>query len=206
MSISACSPNSAVVPAVRSFASSASPCDITGFWYFHGACKTFYVDGKGKTLRLRHYRGMSLTLALLPNVPVKSSQFVAGIGTSDTDITGTYHGASFPLYGSIDCVDLDNTKTACVGKAFLYMFMDNASPRPVGFNADPGFTIVSKSGYPGTRCQLNSLTVTSSGQLAWVRFPILGRVVHQSVKFKPWTAALLLRPDYKAVFAFSCGR
>jgi len=180
-----------------------SPCDIAGFWYFHGSCTTFSIGPKGLTVRLAAYRGLSLQQSFPTNFTTKTDAFVTGDGTSDADITGTFETKAFPVYGSIGCASIFGGPMPCPGKALLYTVIENAGSVTIGFNATPGFTITNPGSFHGTNCQVILLKETSGG-FVWLRLDSYGKLKQNTLTFKPLTAAVQYAPHSKAVFSFIC--
>ena len=149
-----------------------SPCNISGFWYFRGLCAAFYMAKAGGTVALKPFLGVGVTLGFQKNNAPAKTTFIAGDGTSLKNITGTFKGKKFPLYGSIGCVDYYGKATKCTGKALVYFVMINATTTTVKFSGVPSVT-VSAATFPGKTCRQNALVPSGNTYVwGWVPSPV----------------------------------
>jgi hypothetical protein len=218
LAVAGCSGGTNILPQARGFmsvvddseignnvvAQAVSPCKIAGFWYFSGSCKAFYVNKNGATVNLPRYKTFAVSTQLGTSFASAQRRFVAGSGTSDQDITGSFLKSTFPAYGSVACHNVNGQTVSCPGQAFLYVMMENDSSQTIGFNGTPKFTVTTSRGYPGTHCQLIDLAYSTATGFSWLRLPVLGKLSASTLTFKPWTSALDFPPGQKAVFGFAC--
>jgi hypothetical protein len=181
----------------------ASKCKIPGFWYFKGSCVEF--DMTAGPLALAPYKGLTTKVNFPPSNAPPQTPFIVGEGTNATDITGTYGGKKFPLFGSISCLNtMGQTVTCPVAADFLYLIIINASPTTdVRFNATPAVTVTSAAGFPGKKCGSAVLEISGS-TLAYVLVPKRAKLVGGTEKFPPFTVPLTIPHANFLVFGFYC--
>jgi hypothetical protein len=136
-------------------ANAASPCNVgKSFWYFRGTCVEAKIKSSPNKLILAPYKGLKLTLGF-PKSDAANAVFLVGDGTSSADITGQFvtktAKTKFIDYGTVPCVNLKGKETKCVGKAFLYVLLANASSSTVDFPNLPTATITTSGQFPGTK-------------------------------------------------------
>ena len=136
-------------------ANAASPCNVgKKFWYFKGTCVDAKIKSSPNKLVLAPYKGLKLTLGF-PKSNAANAAFLIGDGTSSADITGVFvtktAKTKFIDYGTVPCVDAKGNPTKCVGKAFLYVLLANASSSTVNFANLPTATITTSGQFPGTK-------------------------------------------------------
>jgi hypothetical protein len=136
----------------------ASPCNIKGFWYFHGACKTATLTSRGNRTSLPAYRGMAVSIALGANNAKGSVKFIIGDATGNKDITGTYKGMPFPPYGTRTC----QKGQKCTGKSAIYLEAFNMSRAAISISA-PSQIVFASAHFPGKTCMLSLLESKPAG-------------------------------------------
>ncbi|HTA37454.1 MAG TPA: hypothetical protein VK760_00175 [Candidatus Acidoferrales bacterium] len=189
-------------PLVRT-ANASSPCDISGFWYFHGSCEAIRMKPKGVSVALRRYNGLTLKESFSKNFATEDPAFVIGEGTSAHDITGLNGGQTFPVYGSVACSSLSGDAVTCPGRAVLYNVIENAGSETVVFNATPLFEITKSPGFTAAKCQVVQLRRTGT-RFVWLRLPIYGHPNGTKLTFKPWAVVLGFSAKTSGVFGFVC--
>ncbi len=149
-----------------------SPCDV-GIWFFTGSCVKATIKSSPTKVALKPFKSYALSLSFAKS-NVKNATFLIGDGTGSKDITGTFNGAKFPNYGSIPCASTKGKVVKCTGKAFLYLFVANASSGTVTFPSIPGASITTTGTFPGTKsCSaiLISIDTKSGKPNAWILLP-----------------------------------
>jgi hypothetical protein len=149
-----------------------SPCDV-GIWFFAGSCVAATIKSSPTKVALKPFKTYALSLSF-PKSNAKNASFLLGVGTSSKDITGKFDGVKFPDYGSIPCATAKGKVVKCPGKAFLYLFVANASSGTVTFPSIPGASITTTGTFPGTKsCSAVSIHInsTSGKPDAWVLLP-----------------------------------
>jgi hypothetical protein len=184
-----------------------SPCDIKGFWYFKGSCVLGAITAAGGKLPLKAYKGITVTLAVPKSNAAKGTDFLVGDGTSSTDITGTFQGTKFINFGKVPCVSITTFKTVkCVGTAFLYTLVANASKATVVLKSLPGATLLSAK-FPGSKsCSAAQIAFTSSGVPGgWFLLPGSGKPAKGSVTIPGYAAKpFSMAANSFTVLAFTC--
>lgn len=180
-----------------------SPCAIPGAWYFHGSCRTFYMNRDGSGVTLTAYKGLTLLQHYGRNSAQPHDAYATGDGTSDKDIARKDGGAIFPLYGTTKCVNQVFQYTPCVGKAFSYSFLQNRSTTTLLLTATPKLRITNTNPYPGRTCTFANLGYTAN-QWLWMIIPVTGRPRNGVLTLQPWPSAPTLDPGHFFVFAYAC--
>ena len=137
------------------------------------------------------------------NGTVQSVEFDPGSG----NITGTFKSTKFPDYGTVPCVTLAGKTTKCIGKAFLYLLVANASQSAsVTFSGLPSATITNTGKFPGTKqCGVAGLGFDSSGIPAgWFLLPSNAKPTGNKVVFPAQTSAFKFDPGSFTVLGFTC--
>ena len=132
-----------------------SPCNLgKKIWYFKGTCVNAKIKSSPNKLILAPYKGLKLTLGF-PKSDAANAVFLVGDGTSSADITGVFvtktAKTKFIDYGTVPCVTSAFKPAKCNGKAFLYVFLANASSSAVNFPNLPTATITTSGQFPGTK-------------------------------------------------------
>jgi hypothetical protein len=217
--IAACAGAPAVVPGAHSasefavlFATrhQAAKCTIQSGWTFIGPCHDITLGAyHGTTVRFPVYRRLRVT-ARFGTVSLKAgAPLDVALGTSDSDITGTFVGTPFPEYGtSGGCWGSPGRATPCRGQAFLY-FLLLATNTSIGFNDTPFFSITDAATFPGAKCEEAMLTYTGSTKAGtfkwiWAEMHIYAKPRNGALKFKtsPW--GLNIPAAGFEVIAFHC--
>lgn len=123
----------------------ASPCKISGFFYFHGSCLKKRLPAAGATFALAKYKGLTLALTIPKNSGQGKVSITMGDATGQGDITGQVNGQSFSAYPN-PCA-----KSSCPGTAFMYFFFDS-SVKVAKVTGDSSLKITNAGKYPGTTC------------------------------------------------------
>lgn len=214
--LAACSAGDAGVPMAHEVAmrvvhtgsvqsQSTSPCDIPNGWYFKGPCQQFSLPYTGKTLHFPVYHGVTL-MVRFGITSVNGRDFVVGMGTNDSNITGKDFDSVFPMYGTSEgCVDLNFNTVKCRGKAVLYVLLRNPdSTFGAGIPDSPLFRLTKKSAFHGTKCQMAMLVYRGSSNWQWLELPVHAKPRTGVVTFKPYHWILSLEPGYFQPVAFHC--
>jgi hypothetical protein len=161
----------------------ASPCNV-GIWYFKASCVAATIKSSPNKVALQAYETYALTLSF-PKSNAKNAEFLLGLGTSSKDISGSFDGAKFPDYGTLPCITLKGKTTKCPGKAFLYLFIANASAGTVTFPSIPGASVTTTGAFPGAKScsailmHMNSATKPTPD--AWILLPGSAKPVGKTV-------------------------
>lgn len=176
---------------------------LPGGWRFGGSCVQKDVNPSGDIYSLDVYKGIKATMILPTNNAGKNDLFVVAEGTSDKDITGTYAGKKFPVFGSLPCYESSTGKRiACYGKPLVYVLFYNKSDASVTFDNKTGLRFnISAAKFPGKVCQIAGL----DGVKAWYEYQVYGTVKDgkSTYDFDP-QGALVFNPNVFELFAFSC--
>ena len=187
--------------------SSSSACAIANNgWYFRGPCKEVVVPYTGKSLTFPSYRGLTLNMHIGANT-VDSGKFVFGFGTSDTNITGTVFGHTFPEYGTVGCLDPQAQSVPCKGKGFLYVLFYNPPDQLAsGIRDYPMFRISNTGEFPGTQCHEDNIEWNSKNrQWLWMDQGISATPQNGSVTFKAHANWIItFEPGSFEVVGFHC--
>ena len=159
-------------------ANATDPCETLskdGIWYFHGPCLAQDVKKTSTTYKLKAYKGIAQTLkypALSASLPANST-LITGEGTGSSDITGTFTGTKFPLYGAkgVPCVNGSGSSGSCVGTALVYDLLANATANNAMFTGSPSIALVARSLKHDRSCVLNQLIQRGAGW-AWEVTPV----------------------------------
>jgi hypothetical protein len=185
-----------------------NPCKTVssaGFWFFKGSCVAGNVKPKSTTFKLKSYKGITQTLSfgtVKGSVP-PATTFVVGDGTSDKDITGTFENYKFPIYGTVQCWNQNNSQTACVGKAIVYDLVVNASQTTVSWVATPSIAITAPAALAHKkRCTLNQMT--PEGGLIYFVSSVTGKVKNGKVVLPHLKTTFALGGQIATVLAISC--
>ena len=212
VALAACAGQNAVPsagPGFSPYATAASPCNISGIWYFAGACAKKQMPSGGATYRLLPvFDGIRLYIQFPQNNAPKNDTFVIGAGTSDANITGTFDGIAFPLYGSkgYPCYRYNTTtKTPCVGKGLVYAAIVNKGKAAVTFQKTPSVTIIASKFY-GTKCTLDQLVDNGNGViLGWEITPLSAAPSRKKLVIPSASIPLVIAQGQKFyTFAISC--
>ena len=127
-----------------SISRTTSPCAITGYFYFHGACLKQKLPAAGATFKLATYKGLTLSLAFPKNTG-RGVEITVGDATGKGDVTGQVNGKNFSAYPT-PCA-----KSACPGTGFMYYFIESAVDIK-RFTGPTTLTITNTGTYPGKTC------------------------------------------------------
>ena len=125
----------------------ASPCEISGFFYFHGSCLKKTLPATGATFALAKYKGLTLALTIPKNSGQGKVTITMGDATGQGDITGKTNGRSFSAYPT-PCA-----KSSCPGTAFMYFFFDS-SVKVAEIKGYSTLKITDAGKYPGKACYI----------------------------------------------------
>lgn len=131
--------------------SSASPCNVPDYYYFHGACVSGKLPAAGETLRLNEYRGITYTDTVPKNNGDGTATLTLGDATGRGDITSN-NGSPFPKYPKA-CAE-----SSCRGTAFWYGLVNVKTKAVIKTQGKSTFTFVDNKPYPGNTCQEAGLT------------------------------------------------
>ena len=155
---------------------------------------------------LDQYRGITLTMTWPGDSPPQSkNNFVTGDAIGKGDITGTYNGTVFPLYGTVGCINESFQKTRCIGTAFLYSITANATSFEIGWGHGPKFVITNTKAYPGSTCQ--NIGLLYSPQLKkwfWQIWPTSGKPVSNTLTIPYWDNPLSIPSDGTLIVGVMC--
>jgi hypothetical protein len=186
--------------------SATDPCktlSTEGLWYFHGPCILENVKKSGTTFALKKLAGITQTVklqAVSGSAPANTG-IVTAEGTGKSDITGTFSGRTFPLYGS-DCVNTSSSATACAGKAIVYDILVNISENDVTFTGSPLITLTAPTPLKHKKkCTLNQWNGTGSEYLVT---PVTGNVKKGKVTLPVFASPFHLNGHTIDTFAISC--
>jgi hypothetical protein len=186
--------------------SATDPCktlSTEGLWFFHGPCILESVKKSGTTYALKALAGITQTVklqAVSGSVPANTGVVTAeGIGKSD--ITGTFSGKTFPLYGS-DCVNASSSATTCTGKAIVYDILVNISANSVTFTGSPSITLTAPTPLKHKKkCTLNQWNGVGSQYLVT---PVTGNIKKGKVTLPVYPSSFHLNTHTVDTFAISC--
>lgn len=186
-------------------ANAASPCKIKGFWYFKGTCVAAKIKSSPGKLTLTAYKGLTLTLGFTKS-NAANAVFLLGEGTSSADITGAFAKTKFPDYGTVPCVTTAGKTAKCIGKAFLYLLVANASTVAVTFQSLPSATITTTGAFPGTKkCGVAGMGFSSTGIPAgWFLLPANAKPAGTKVAFPAAKGSFSFNPQTFTVLGFTC--
>jgi hypothetical protein len=139
----------------------ASPCKISGFFYFQGSCLKKTLPAAGATFALAKYKGLTLALTIPQNSGRGKVTITMGDATGQGDITGQVNGQSFSAYPN-PCA-----KSSCPGTAFMYFFVDS-SVNVAKIKGNSTLKITNAGNYPGKACYIAADRFTAP--VGW--FPI----------------------------------
>lgn len=157
-----------------------NPCQALskqGLWYFHGSCLQEGVKAKATSFRLKPYKGITQTVRFpaYNGTVASGAKLVVGEGTNAKDITGTFQGSRFPLYGKVPCVNQYGSSAACAGKAVIYDMFVNATSNGLNWSGSPAITLASgKALKRATTCTLNQMI--SQGGFSYQITPVTGTI------------------------------
>lgn len=203
-------PSNPGIPFAGTMAPSATnPCatlDKEGTWYFHGPCIAENVKQSATIFKLKSYRSVTQILkypAVSGKAPAKTA-FVTGEATGKKDVTGTFQGTKFPLYGSSSgpCVGNYGSAQACSGKAVVYDLMVNAGTTNVSFVGSPSITLTGKVLRHKTTCTLNQLI--RAGGWAYQATPVTATIAKGKVQLPQFPNTYNMDTHTVYVFAISC--
>ncbi|HTA40716.1 MAG TPA: hypothetical protein VK760_16660, partial [Candidatus Acidoferrales bacterium] len=162
------------------------------------------IHPHGARITFATYHGLTLEEQLF-RTNAKPATIIAALGTSDRDITGTFGGVAFPVYGTVPCVDPVSHPSICPGKAILYNLIDNHTDEDIGFGQTPRFSLTNAGSFPGKECELISLTRTKAGQWEWVLELMYSRPKDGKISFPSRGRAIFgFSPDTFYTFGFIC--
>ncbi len=139
----------------------ASPCKISGFFYFHGSCLKKTLPAAGATFALAKYEGLTLALTIPKNSGQGKVTITMGDATGLGDISGQVNGQRFSAYPN-PCA-----KSSCPGTAFMYFFLDS-SVKVAKIKGYSTLNITDAGKYPGKACYIAPYNFTAP--VGW--FPI----------------------------------
>ena len=156
---------------------------------------------------LKSYKGISQTLrfpSLSGSVP-SGTKIVVGEGTTAKDITGTFEGTKFPIYGSssVPCVNQYGSATGCAGKAVIYDGLVNPGQSGVTWNGSPAITLESSTAFKHKKhCTLNQLI--ADGGWAYQSTPVTGVIKKNKVTLPVFATSYSVNAHTINVLAVSC--
>jgi hypothetical protein len=160
---------------------------------------------KAGPLALAPYKGLTTTVGFPSSDAPPQTPFIVGEGTNLTDITGTYGGVKFPLFGTIPCLSVKGQTVPCqVGADFLYLIVINASPTTdVRFISTPKVTVTKTGGFPGTKCGAAALEINGS-TMAYVLVPNRAKLTGDTAEFPAFKTPLAIPHANFLAFGFFC--
>jgi hypothetical protein len=178
------------LPSIGRAPMTASPCDLTYYYYLRGSCATGNVTASGATFSLQPYRRLTLSLQLGKNSILNGYvPFVVADATGKGDITPYQGGKPFPLYnshGALCYVPGKQGQQQCVGTAFMYfVIQDRSYGTDVSFSHTPKIRITNAANYPGARCELDELEQMGGSASAWILEPWYAAPKKHSLIFAP---------------------
>jgi hypothetical protein len=146
-------------------AKKTSPCDVSGLWYFEGACTVAKITSKGGSVKLAAYMGITFDSALGTNNAKGKVEFKFSDAVDKNDITGGQ--GTFPAYPTV-CL----SGYECDGTPLVYLSALNTSTKAVVFSGPSVLTITAKK-FPHPTC-FPGLLEKKKGKLGWVPETIVG--------------------------------
>jgi hypothetical protein len=188
--------------------STSDPCPTLskdGLWYFHGPCLAEDVKKSSTEFKFKGYKGITQTVkypAVSGSVAANTT-FVTAEGTGNSDITGTFSGEKFPIYGSKDvkCLGASSSSEKCAGKAVVYDLLVNASTNSVTFTGSPSIALTAPTVLKHKhQCTLNQFIQSRGYQVT----PVQGKIEKGAVTLPVDTFSFHLNSHTIEVFAVSC--
>jgi len=187
-----------------------NPCATLGsegVWHFHGSCLSANVKQSATLFKLKAYRGITQILkypAVSGKAPSKTP-LITGEATGHGDITGTFQGTKFPVYGSssVPCVNQYGSAASCSGKAVLYDLMVNPGTTTVNFVGSPSVALTAGSVLKKKKtCTLNQMV--QDGGWAYEPTPVTAAVKKGKVVLPTDGLPYHMDSHTVEVFAISC--
>src|SRR5262249_17953318 len=157
------------------------------------------------TFKLKSYKGITqtLTFGTVKGSVAPGTTFVVGDGTSDKDITGAFESTKFPIYGTVQCWNQNNSQTACVGKAIVYDVVVNAGQTTVSWVASPSIAITAPNALAHKkRCTLNQMT--PEGGFIYQVSTVTGKVKNGKVVLPHFKTTFTVGGQIATILAISC--
>jgi hypothetical protein len=146
-------------------------CDVSQYYYFHGACTRATLRSNGSTFRLKPYKGISLVAQVPANGGNNKPVLTFGDATGKGDITSN-SSQPFPQYPN-SCA-LPGT---CVGKPLAYFLLNVETPHTLALKANSKLVVTYDGAFSST-CKMALLT--SAG---WNVLPYRSHIVGHKIVF-----------------------